>query len=250
MIFMVGMLIWSVPRKGKREKTVLLRERSVLHIRICCAEVRKGTGTPEAVLRRRVRDAAKRLRKAGVSRVVLPEDLLWKDLLERQGLTPVSTLPLRRALAADWVRWSLRERGLPAAQARVAVAAESLTGEVARTVTELALRHRYVLLAVPYGGEELSHRLRREYGVSILLTPTQEQLEGADAVLLFAARADLSGRQVLPLYDERAPLPPVALPPALEDTLPPGVVRPQLLTLLLEGGVLRPGQMVLQGGET
>lgn len=247
---MVGMLVWSVPRKGKREKSVLLRERSILHMRVCCAEIQKGPRTPESVLRRRVRDAVKRLRKAGVSRVVLPEDFSWADLLERQGLTPVSTLPLRRALAADWVRWSLRERGVPAAQARVAVAAESMTGEVARTVTDLALRHRYVLLSVPYGGEELSHRLRREYGVSLLLAPSREQLEGADAVLLFAARTDLRGGGVLPLYDESAPLPPVALPPALEDALPPGVVRPQLLTLLLEGGVLRPGQMTLQSGET
>lgn len=247
---MVGMLVWSVPRKGKREKAVLLRERSVLHLRVCCAEIQRGPKTPEAVLRRRVRDAARRLRKADVSRVVLPEDFPYEALLEERGLRAVSALPLRKALAADWVRWSLRERGVPAAQARVAVAAESMTGEVVRTVTDLALRHRYVLLAVPYGGEELSHRLRREYGVSILLAPTREQLEAADAVLLFAARADLSGRQVLPLYDERVPLPPVALPPALEDALPPGMDRPQLLTLLLEGGVLRPGQMALQSGET
>lgn len=247
---MVGMLVWSAPRKGTREKAVRLRERSILHMRVCCAEILRGPKTPEAVLRRRVREAARRLRKAGVSRVALPEEFPYGAMLDACGLQQVSTLPLRRAVAADWVRRSLRERGVSAAQARVAVVAESLTGEVVRTVTELALRHRYVLLSVPFGGEELSHRLRREYGVSLLLSPTREQLAGADAALLFAAYPALTGGQVLPLYDEAAPLPPLGLPPVLEDALTPGIVRAQLLTLLLESGVLRPGQIVFQGEET
>lgn len=246
---MVGLLLWKAPRGG-REKGVVLRERSILHLRVCCAEVLRGPRTPEAVLRRRVRSAMKRLGKAGVTRVVLPEGLSWEDLPEGTGLVPVSALPLRRALAVEWVRLSLKERGIPTAPARVAVTAAAMTGEVARTVTELALRHRYVLLSVPYGGEELSRRLRREYGVSLLLKPDREQLEQADAVLLFDGRADLRGRNVLPVHDESAPLPPLVLPPALEDALPPGVDRPQLLTLLLEGGVLRPGQIAFQGGET
>lgn len=60
--------------------------------------------------------------------------------------------------------------------ARVLVTANALSGEVVRTVTELALRHRYLLLTVPFGGEELCRRLRREYGVSVLLNPTAEQM--------------------------------------------------------------------------
>lgn len=247
---MVGLLIWKTPQAGKREKTVVLRERSILHIRVCCAEILKGPRTPEAVLRRRVSAAAKKLGKAGISRVVLPEGFTYQEQLEKWQLQAVSALPLRKTLAADWVRWDLKERGIPAARARVAVAAEGMTGEVVRTVTELSLRHRYVLLAVSYGGEELCHQLRREYGVSLLLKPTREQMEGADVVLLFEERTDLSGANVIPLYDESIPIPQVSLPPALEDALPPGMVQAQLLTVLLEGGVLRSGQMAFKGGET
>ena len=119
-----------------------------------------------------------------------------------------------------------------------------MTGELVRTVTELSLRHRYVLLDVPYGGEELCRRLRREYGVSLLLGPDREQLEGADALVLFDPRADLRRRDgvTLPLYDEAAPMGGVSLPPALEERLPEGAGRGQLLAALVEAGVLRLGQ--------
>ena len=246
---MVGMLVWKKPQAGKRERAVVIRERNLLHVRVCCAEILKGPRTPEAVLRRRVNTAARKLEKMGVSRVILPEGFSRREQLEKRQLQPVSTLSLRKTLAADWVRWSLNERGIPTAGARVAVSTGSMTGEVVRTVTELSLRHRYVLLAVPYGGEELCHQLRRQYGVSLLLNPTREQVEAADAVLLFEGRTDCAGQNVLPLYDETVPLPQLSLPPALEDALPPGVDQAQLLTVLLEAGVLRSGQMAFKGGE-
>lgn len=246
---MIGLLIWKEPRSGKRQRSVTVRECSVLHMRFLRAEVLRGPRTPEAVVRRRVAAAGKRLRKQGVARLVLPEDFAFDAQLARYGLRPVSTLPLRRGLAADWTRWLLAERGLTAAGARVAVAAAQLTGEVVRTVTELVLRHRYVLLDLPFGGEELCRQLRREYGVSLLLGPSKDQLEGAEALVLFDRRTDLSLRNpaVLPLYDEAAPLPPLALPPALEEKLPEGAGRPQLLAALRETGALRPGQITIGG---
>ena len=242
---MIGMLIWKEP--GKREKAVAVKERSILRVRFWCAEVLRGPKTPEAVLRRRVAAAGKRLRKQGVTRVVLPEEFAYGPQLEKWDLHPVSTLGLRRAIAADWVRWFLAEQGTPAAGARVAVSAEQLTGEVVRTVTELSLRHRYVLLDLPYGGEELCRQLRREYGVSLLLGPAREQLEGADALVLFDARTDLKNPAALALYDESQPLPPVSLPPAMEEALPPGADRGQMLAALREAGVLRPGQIAVGG---
>ena len=60
------------------------------------------------------------------------------------------------------------------------ITADALSGEVVRTVTELALRHRYLILKVPFGGEELCRRLRREYGVSIVLNPEARLPEGLD----------------------------------------------------------------------
>ena len=243
---MIGMLIWKEP--GKREKAVTVKERSILRARFWCAEVQCGRKTPEAVLRRRVTAAGKRLRKQGVTQVVLPEGFAYGPQLEKWGLHPVSTQSLRQAIAADWVHWLLAEQGVLTAGAKVAVSAARLTGEVAWTVTELSLRHRYVLLDVPRGGEELCRQLRREYGVSLLLDPSNEQLEEADALVLFDARENCRNRRSLPLYDEAAPLPPLLLPPALEEKLPKGCDRGQLLAVLRDQGVLRPGQITVGGG--
>ena len=86
--------------------------------------------------------------------------------------------------------------------------------------------------------------------MSLLLGPAREQLEGADALVLFDARTDLKNPAALALYDESQPLPPVSLPPAMEEALPPGANRGQMLAALREAGVLRPGQIAVAGGRT
>ena len=242
---MVGLLTWTEPRKG--QKSVRLEERHILRMRFLQAEIVRSPHT--AVLRGRVFAAGKKLRKRGVTQVVLPEAFPFREQLSKCGLRPVGTLALRRGLAADWVRWGLAEKGQPVAGARVAVTAAALTGEVVRTVTELCLRHRYVLLDLPYGGEELCRQLRREYGVSLLLGPSKDQLEGAEALVLFDSRTDLSLKNpvALRLYDEGQALPPLALPPEAEEALPEGVSRGQLLAALREAGAVRREQIVLGG---
>lgn len=244
---MVGLLVWKERRKG--ERAVTLRERTVLHMRFLQAEVLREEKTPEALLRRRAVTALGKLRRQGITRVVLPEDFRWDDLALRRGLQTVSTLPLRRRLAADWVRVELEERKIPPGSARVAVAADNLTGEVVRTVTELVLRHRHVMLDLPRGGEELCRQLRREYGAAVLLGPSREQIEAAEAVLLFDDRNIAAGKICLRLYEEEQPLPRLLLPPLLEDQLPPGADRGQLLSALQEAGALKPGQVTLGGKE-
>ena len=134
----------------------------------------------------------------------------------------------------------------------MAVTGDQLTGELVKAVTELALRNRYILLDLALGGEELCRGLRREYGVSLLAAPSVEQLEGADVLVMFAPRRELSRRNpvVLMLYEgEEQPLPPLALPPALEERLPAGCDRPQILAALQEAGVLRPGQITVGSPE-
>ena len=173
---MIALLEWVLPERGKRRKAAAVKEEIVLHLRLYRMGVLRGPRTPETVLRRRVLAAGKRLRKMGVTQAVLPEGFPYGRELARCGVRPVSTLPLRRALAAVWVRWVLQKQGKGTAGVRVAVCAAQLTGEVVRTVTELCLRHRYVLLDLPYGGEELCRQLRREYGVSLLLGPSKEHL--------------------------------------------------------------------------
>ena len=81
---MVGMLLWRSPREGSGHRRLLLSERTVLHMRFACAEIERGEKTPEALLRRRVQTAAKRLRKLGVTRVVLPDGFGFGEQLEKQ----------------------------------------------------------------------------------------------------------------------------------------------------------------------
>ena len=244
---MIGMMTWTPPAGGVRQKSVVLETRALLHLRVAWASVARGPRTPEALVRRRVLTAAKRLRKAGVTRLVVPEAFAYGEQLEKVGVAPVSTLPLRRALAADLARAVMAGRNLSGGSARLAVAGDQLSGELVRTVTELSLRNRYVLLDLPYGGEELCRQLRREYGVTLLLSPAREQLEGADVLLLFDRREDLKpGGVVLPLYEgAQTPLPPLLLPPAMEERLPAGADRGQLLAALREAGALRPGQITV-----
>ena len=225
---MIGLLLWKLPEK--RGRSLRVGEPSILHMRFTCAEITRGSKTPEAVLRRRVIAAGKRLRKLGITRAVLPEDFAYQELLERQGIRAV-----------------METGALSPGTAKVAVAGSQLTGELVRTVTELSLRNRYVLLDLPYGGEELCRQLRREYGVTLLLSPAKEQLEGADVLLLFDRREDLKpGGVVLPLYEgAQTPLPPLLLPPAMEERLPAGADRGQLLAALREAGALRPGQITV-----
>lgn len=233
---MVGLLQWKDAGRGLR--TVRMQEISILHTRFLCMEMLRSTRTSETVLRRRVRAAGKQLLRQGIDRVVLPAGVSPTAL--PYGLSPVSTLPLRRAVAADWCGTLLRLRGEEPASARVLVSAAALSGDVVRTVTELALRHRYLLLEVPYGGEELCRRLRREYGVSVLLHPGAE--ESAKLQIAFDP-AERRGEVFLPLYDETFPLPHLLLPAEWEERLPPQADRGQLLSVLREYGALRPGQV-------
>jgi len=238
---MTGILLWKESQEGKREKRITIQEKSILHMRAWQAEIFRGPRTPEAVLRRRVAAAEKKLRKLGVKQIVLPEGFTGTE--RQKGIKTVSTLALRQMLAADWVQRDLAEKGLRMSGARVAVVADRLSGEVVRTVTELALRHRYVLLELPHGGEELCRRLRKEYGISLLLGPDQAQIEEAEALVLFTPKQELTRKNpvVVALYDEEMPVPPLALPPALEDKLPRGAERVQLLAALLQAGVIRAG---------
>ena len=240
---MVGLLLWKEERAGKR--AVMLEERRVLQLRVCCGEILRTERTPEAVLCRRTAAALKRMKRKGVNRLILPEDFPCAALLERMDLQPVSTAALRQALAVDWVRWDLTRRGKEGPSTRVAVAADRLTGEVARAITELALQYRYVLLDLPYGGEELSRRLRREYGVSLLVNPSVEQLGEAEVLVLFAPRPECRAARALRIYDEGVPLPPLSIPPALEEQIPKGVRREQMLSFLREAGLLQPGQITV-----
>ena len=241
---MVGLLRWN--QEGRFLRPIPLREVNILHVRFLCADMSRGERMSAAAERRKLRSAGKKLLRQGIERVVLPSDVPADALPE--GLRPAGTLSLRRAIAADWCGALLRLRGENPAAARVLVTANALSGEVVRTVTELALRHRYLLMEVPYGGEELCRRLRREYGVSIMLNPETER-EPVSVHIAFDP-TEAQGGGFLPLYDESLPLPRLLLPPEVEARLPEGLDRGQLLSVLWLTGALRPGQVSVQLEET
>ena len=70
---MIGILTWTPPAGGLRQRSVSEETRSLFHMRVVWAAVARGDRTPEPVMRRRVLAAARRLRRAGAGRLVLPE---------------------------------------------------------------------------------------------------------------------------------------------------------------------------------
>lgn len=139
----------------------------------------------------RARQGARMLREAGVRSAIFPVDFPYTALFIRQGILPVDTLPLRRAMAAPLTRRRLEAAGFQPTQAVVAVSGERAVREVTECAKALALSYRYVLLSVR-GGEIFARDLRREYGISLLLEPSPDQLDRADALVMFSQRGDLA----------------------------------------------------------
>lgn len=245
---MMGLIVWQQPGAGKRLRTVTAQETAILRVPFLQVEVVRGPRTRPGTLERRMIRAAQKLRQAGVRYTVLPADYPPSQWPQRHGVGVVSTLSLRRSLAVELVRRITAERGLPPGSVRIAVTAGQMTGELVKTVTELTLGYRYVMLDVPYGGEELCRRLRREYGVSLLLQPSREQLEEAQVLVSFDRRTDLAGNNeaVVALYEgAESAFPPLTVPPSVETQLPAGADRLQLLAALRGAGALAPGQISL-----
>lgn len=245
---MMGLIVWQQPGAGKRLRTVTAQETAILRVPFLQVEVVRGPRTRPGTLERRMIRAAQKLRQAGVRYTVLPADYPPSQWPQRHGVGVVSTLSLRRSLAVELVRRITAERGLPPGSVRIAVTAGQMTGELVKTVTELTLGYRYVMLDVPYGGEELCRRLRREYGVSLLLQPSREQLEEAQVLVSFDRRTDLTGNNeaVVALYEgAESAFPPLTVPPSVDTQLPAGADRLQLLAALRGAGALAPGQISL-----
>lgn len=185
---------------------------------------------------------ARKLREAGVRSAVFPMDFPYMAMFIRQGICPLDTLPLRRALAAPLTRRRLEGLGLSPAQAVVAISSDQAVREVTEAAKLLSLSYRYVLLST-HGGEEFARGLRREYGISLLLKPSKEQLDRADALLLFSPRNDLTMENPIcyTLYPGgetgRGRLP-LCLPNALADRLEPNYSHEQMAAALYAMGGL------------
>lgn len=191
----------------------------------------------------RARQGARLLREAGVRSAVFPVDFPYTALFIRQGILPIDTLPLRRAMAAPLTRRRLEAAGCQPTQAVVAVSGERAVREVTECAKALALSYRYVLLSVRGGAESFARTLRREYGISLLLDPSPDQLDRADALVLFTPRTDLALNNPIlyTLYPGgeagRGRLP-LCLPPALAAQTEANCDREQLAAALYAMGAL------------
>lgn len=219
-----------------------LEERKLAGGRFLALRMGEAARPRGLLARRRAAEGARRLREAGVRTAVFPVDFPYMALFIRQGVLPVETLPLRRALAAPLVRRRLEALGLPPTEAVVALSGERMSRELWDAAKALALGFRYVLLDVR-DGEDLARELRREYGVSLLLRPAPDQLERADALLLYAPRGDLAGDNPVryTLYPGgeggRGRLP-LCLPAAVADQAEENCGREQLAAALYAQGAL------------
>ena len=191
----------------------------------------------------RARQGARMLRESGIRSAVFPVDFPYTALFIRQGILPVDTLPLRRLLAAPLTRRRLENGGFQPTQAVAAVSGDRVIREVTDCAKALALSYRYVLLSVRGDAEPFARNLRREYGISLLLDPSPDQLDRADALLLYAPREDLTkeNRVLYTLYPGgeagRGCLP-LCLPAGAAERVEPNCGREQLAAALYALGAV------------
>jgi hypothetical protein len=240
---MFGFVEWI----DRRARGNAIREKKILNLRFCGTSVLKGPRTPRFLLRRRLSEAAKRLHRAGVTRAVFPENFQDWEIFARNGILPIDGLPLCRALAPELVRSVMEQRRLSSQTAVLAVCGNHISSELERTVTELCIRNRYVLLSAPDWNGTLCRRLRREYGVSLVLTDEVSRLAKADIIVLFDPKEGLRSDAAitLSLY-HGAPLPQVNLSltgSGEEETSSLQCNQIQFWSALFEAGAIRSGQL-------
>ncbi len=222
---MLGWLCWSEGREraGRAE---------IAGLPVLRVPVRRREGTPEWLLRRRVRAAGRTLARAGVRRAILPEEFPYGELLAGEGVFPVETLPLWRALAAELAWKALRERG--AGGEGVVICADALTGEVRRTVEALLRRCRTVSLDAPDPEGAYARVLRRRLGAALRTGDA-----GAEVRLLFVRRRPERAGDI-PLYPgAEGPKAALRLPEAWEARMPKGAQREGVIAALLAAGRLQ-----------
>lgn len=189
--FLFGRLVFSPEGRERVER------REIYGLPVLQVRVRPG-GWLE---RRRLRRSAKRLARAGVRRVLVPQDFQNWSVLERWGLRRVEPAPFLRFFAPQIVLAALNRRGIAPNTATVALRGQRVDRDMARAAQLLCPLVRQVAISAPRGGEELSQWLRREYGLPVQPDGAQVSLavyfdpEGAgeEDLLLWGADPKLAG---------------------------------------------------------
>ena len=169
------MRIGQIAVGQKRSLRIQFSPERVLDMPILRVEI------PEPWRPRRLRRAARALRKRGVKRVLVPAGFAEWDTLESTGLAPAVAL-------AALTGAHIRPEG-----ATVVLRGERVTRAMRMSALKLCPEVKNLLIAAPVGGAGLQAELRREYGV-----PALEDAPGRapDLAIHFAPSAGGSARIV------------------------------------------------------
>ena len=115
-----------------------------------------------------VRRAARALRRRGIRRALAPPGFPDWAALEAQGVRPVETGELCRALAPAIALAGLEGLGIPRWEGVVALRGERATRALRQAALALCPQVKGVVVDVPAGGEALRRELRREHGLPAL----------------------------------------------------------------------------------
>lgn len=200
-----------------------------------CGIVLSVAEIPKGKLRRRgkiLRRAARRMYRQGVRRVLLSPDEEWWPILAREGLKPVDTSELCKAVAAPLAIDILKVRGWNPEKAVVVLSERRAGRYLIRAADILAKEVRSLVFDIPDGGESLAEWLHTEYGIPIVppgilrpsLTVAFDKPEREEGVTLrlFEERPDLMGAEI---WGEGV-------------KLPDGIDPISMLAAMLECGVL------------
>lgn len=204
---------------GEKGRKTVLEQMEVMGLPLVRALVPGVGGRHEKRLARPVERAARRLREAGIRRVLTGPDFPYWDLLDGQGLRGVDPGPMCQAMAAPLAMAAL-EGICPPEQAVVALRGGRVSRSFFQAAVTLCARVRGVEVRAPGGGTDLADYLRREYGLPVLererpdliveFSPIQAGPEDSPALVLHGPSLCLLGlmlRPPIPVPDGFAPLP-------------------------------------------
>ena len=180
---MFGRLVFGEEGRGQAER------RELYGLPVLQVQVRPG-GWLE---KRRLGGGAKRLARAGIRRVLVPQDFAQWPILERWDLRPVDPVPFFRFYAPRIILAALKRQGIAPNMATVALRGQRVDRDMARCAQQLCPLVRQVAVSAPQGGEELSRWLRREYGLPV-------QPDGAQVSLAVYFDGEEAGERDLLLW--------------------------------------------------
>ena len=151
----------------------------------------------ETLLSWRLGRLAKKFRRHGVSRLLVPNGFSHWDILEKYGLSSVQTLPFLRVLAGPLLLTALVKGGYDPKRCTIALRGRRVTKEMERAVDYLLPHVRDIVITAPSGGEDLIVWMRQEWGIAS--RPDRGQMEG---VVCFDGTVAQNGVQVLTLFED------------------------------------------------